>query len=245
MNSTLAPIIFDKKLLLAREKNIEHNNFLREEIKNSLAEKIKDIKREFGSCLTLQRGDEFAKGAENSFDLVQSSLVLHWTNDVVGFLLSAKHVLRPDGFFVANFFGGDTLFELKKIFLETDKNAISPRISPFIDIKDAGMLLQRAGFALPVADSEKIEVSYKNMFELMRHLKKIGENNALIKRRKNFTGKNFMLKAAELYAQKYSDSDGRITATFEIITISGWKPAASQQKPLPAGSGKTSLKDIL
>jgi len=245
MNTSLPPIIFDQKLLSARKKNIDDANFLRVEAKNSLHERIKDIRREFGSVLELQRGEEFAKSAENSFDLVKSSLVLHWVNDVVGFLLSAKRVLRPDGFFVANFFGGSTLNELKNIFQETDKNALSARISPFIDVKDAGQLLQRAGFALPVVDSETIEVSYENMFALMKHLKKIGENNALVKRRKNFTGKDFMLKAAELYAKNYSDDEGRIIATFEIITISAWKPAASQQKPLVPGSAKTSLKEVL
>ena len=245
MNTQFVPQIFDKKLLESRAKKIAHDDFLRIEIKNMLDERTSEINREFGSELAFERDAEFLEGEENSFDLIKSSLAIHWINDVVGLLISAKRILRPDGFFIANFFGGETLKELKKTFSETEKNSISPRISPFIDIKDAGMLLQRAGFALPVVDSDIIEVSYENIYALMHHLKKIGENNAVTKRRKNFTSKNFFAKADEIYKKNYSDDEGRIIATFEVVTISGWKPAASQQKPQIRGSAKISLKDVL
>lgn len=245
MNDTSVPQIFDKKLLVEREKKIDRDDFLRVEIKNLLDERVNEITREFGSVLSFQRDAEYLNAEENNFDLVKSSLAVHWVNDVVGLFLSAKRILREDGFFIANFFGGGTLNELKNIFGEADKNALSPRISPFIDVKDAGMLLQRAGFALPVVDSDKIEVTYEDIYGLMRHLKRMGENNALVKRRKNFTPRSFFERADQLYKQKYADNEGRIIATYEVITVSGWKPAGTQQKPQARGSAKISLKDVL
>jgi hypothetical protein len=245
MNTSLAPQIFDEKLVASRKKKISRDDFLLKEISEMIDERVLDIRREFGSVLELQHGDVFSNYKENNFDLIKSSLQIHTTNDVVGFLLNAKNLLCEDGFFIANFFGGATLNELRNIFLETSPNAISPRISPMIDIKDAGMLLQKAGFALPVADCDKIEVTYENIFALMKHLKKIGENNSLIKRQKTLTGKNFMMRAAELYQQKYSDEEGRIRATYEIITIAGWKPHKSQQKPLKPGSASNKLEDFM
>ena len=245
MNTQSPPQIFDKNLLRERGKKIDASNFLVKEIHSMLDERVEEINREFGSTLAFQRDAEFLEGAENNFDLVKSSLAIHWVNDVVGLFLSAKRILREDGFFIANFFGGETLKELRQVFLEADKNAISPRISPFIDVRDAGMLLQRAGFAVPVVDSDRIEVTYGDIYALMKHLKRIGENNALLKRKRAFTGKKFMQKAAEIYKNRFSDEEGRIIATFEVITISGYKPAASQQKPLKPGSGKISLKDVL
>lgn len=245
MNHSFVPIIFDKKLLNSREKKIDRDDFLRVEIKNMLDERVVEINREFGSALEFQRDVEFLDGEENSFDLIKSSLAVHWVNDVVGLFISAKRILREDGFFIANFFGGESLKELKIIFAEADKNSISPRISPFIDVRDAGMLLQRAGFALPVVDSERIEVTYDDIYGLMRHLKRMGENNALVKRRRNFTPKGFFERANRLYKEKYADAEGRIIASFEVITVSGWKPHASQQKPQARGSAKISLEEVL
>ena len=245
MNTQSIPQIFDKKLLQARTKKIDAGNFLLKEIHAMLDERVIEINREFGSSLTFQRDAEYLQGEENSFDIIKSSLAVHWVNDVVGLFLSAKKLLREDGFFISNFFGGETLKELRQVFAEADKNTISPRISPFIDVRDAGMLLQRAGFALPVVDSDRIEVTYSDIYALMKHLKLMGENNALVKRRRNFTGKNFMQRADNIYKERFSDEDGRIVASFEVITISGYKPAASQQKPLKPGSGKISLKDVL
>ncbi len=245
MNTQLPPQIFDKKLLASRAKKIDREDFLIKEIHSMLDERVKEINREFGSTLTFERDAEFLQGEENTFDLIKSSLAVHWVNDVVGLFLSAKKLLREDGFFISNFFGGESLKELRQIFSEADKNAISPRISPFIDVRDAGKLLQRAGFALPVVDLDRIEVTYSDIYALMRHLKKIGENNALKRRRKQFTGKNFMEKAAKLYRERFSDHEGRIIATFEVVTVAGYKPAASQQKPLKPGSGKISMKDVL
>src|SRR5688572_23084119 len=134
MNNISAPEIFDKKLLRTREKNIFADDFLRIEINKMLDERILELKREFGSIRQFQRDEEYLNDEENSFDLVKSSLAIHWINDVVGLFLSAKKILKPDGLFLCNFFGGETLKELRQVFLETDKNAISPRISPFIDI---------------------------------------------------------------------------------------------------------------
>jgi SAM-dependent methyltransferase len=239
------PKIFDEKLICERKKNISRNDFLLNEIENIAIEKILDIKREFGSVLDLRADSDFEIFAENKFDLVKSKLILHHTNDVVGYLKNIVRILQPDGFFMGIFFGGSTLFELRKSFSETQKNSISPHIYPMIDIKDAGQLLQKAGFALPVADSEKIEVSYKNAHELMKHLKKIGENNAIVKRRKSLMGKAQLKAVCDYYEQNFADNEGRITATFELITISGWKSDASQQKPLKPGSGKIPLNNIL
>lgn len=186
--------------------------------------------------------------ARNTFDLVFSVLDLHWTNDLPGLLIQANAALQPDGLFLATLFGGGTLAELRECLLMAEievEGGGSPRVSPFMDLRDGAGLLQRAGFALPVADSETITVTWSDAFALMRDLRGMGESNAVRLRRKNFTRRATLFRAAQLYAERYAGDDGRISATFELITLTGWRPSANQQKPLRPGSAKTRLADAL
>ena len=239
--------IFNHDLLRKKELRGNRDDFLVHEAASILHENIADIKKTFNSVLELTRYDESFQNEACAYDLVKSTLAMHWVNDVLAWLAKIKFALVDDGFFIANFFGGECLKELKNCFIEADKNSISPRVSPFITAEDAAKLLQFAGFALPVVAVEKVEVSYENAFALMRHLRKIGETNSIYKQRKNFTGRNFMNRVNEIYAANFPDPEEpeRIIATFEIITISGWKPHESQQKPLRPGSAEKSLKDVL
>lgn len=235
--------IFDKELLKKRFQRADREDYLVAEAADMLNEHLLDIKRDFKDVLEIDRFDEVLPDGEDQYDLIKSSLHLHFINDIPGVLAQAKRLLKPDGLFIANFFGGETLKELRASFVAVEKDSISPRISPMIDVRDAGALLQRAGFALPVADVEKIEGAYMTPFHLMKHLKKIGENNALVKRSSKFMGKDFLMKVADAYADNFMDEEGRVQATFEIVTITGWKPAANQQQPLKPGSATKSLID--
>ncbi len=191
--------------------------------------------------------EEFLPFAAASFDLVGSALSLHWTNDLPGALLQIKRSLKPDGLFLGALFGAESLQELKKVLIQAElevKGGISPRISPFTDIRDAGALLQRAGFALPVSDVETVTLKYQTPFDLMQELRFMGEANALLDRQKGLTGRQVLLRAAELYAELYADSEGLIPASFQIIYLAGWAPHDSQQVPLKPGSGETNLGDL-
>lgn len=241
--------IFNKKLLRLKEARMDKDDFLRAEARSILDENLSFVKRNFKSVLELSRYDETVESSENTYDLIKSTLALHWVNDVLGLLHKIKFALKPDGFFIANFFGGECLKELKFAFSAADKNSISPRVSPFMTAETSAFMLQNAGFSLPVVDVEKIEVSYENAFALMHHLRKMGETNSLLRQRKNFTGRNFMNRVNEIYLENFPSveegDEGRIIATFEIITIAGWKPDKSQQQPLKPGSAKSRLKDAL
>lgn len=186
--------------------------------------------------------------ADKSFHLVASALSLHWVNDLPGALVQIRRALKPDGLFLGALFGGDTLTELRQALSEAEiecEGGLSPRVSPFVDLRDMGSLLQRAGFALPVVDSDRVTVRYANMFKLMADLRGMGETNALIERRRKPLRRSTLLRAAEIYQQKFGLEDGRITATFEIVTATGWAPHESQQKPLQPGSATTRLADAL
>lgn len=186
--------------------------------------------------------------APESFDAALCILNLHTVNDVPGVLAQLQRCLKPDGLLMAVVFGGETLHELRSIFASVEaarSGGVSPRIAPFMDVRDGGALLQRAGFALPVADSELFTVSYDNLFALMHEIRGCGQANMLQHQLQHFTPRGFFLDAAKRYAEEYSDSDERITATVEFITLTGWKPAASQQQPAKRGSGQVSLKDVL
>jgi len=200
------------------------------------------------SGMRIVADEEFLPFAPNSFDLIGSVLSLHWTNDLPGALIQLTRCLRPNGLFLGALFGIETLGELKDCLMQAEleiKGGVSPRISPFTDVRDAGSLLQRAGFALPVTDVDLLTLKYKNAFDLMQELRGMGEANALNERMKTFTGRKILFRAAELYQEKYQDEDGLIRATFQIIYLAGWSPHDSQQKPLRPGSGQTSLQDIL
>ncbi len=191
---------------------------------------------------------EIIPSAQQPYDLIVSNLCLHWVNDLPGVLLQAHQNLKADGLFLASMIGGESLKELRACLMEAEmdiEGGVSPRVSPLIDVKDAGALLQRAGFALPVSDYDRIEVSYANAFDLMKELRGMGETNAIHNRRKSFTRRETLLKAAQLYQEKFSDSEGRINATFDIVYLAGWAPHTSQQKPLRPGSAVERLSDFL
>lgn len=186
--------------------------------------------------------------ASESIDLAASLLSLHEVNDLPGLLVQIRRALKPDGLFVAAFPGSGTLAELREALLAAETElygGASPRVAPFTDVRDAGGLLQRAGFALPVADQDTVTVRYDTMFDLMRDLRAMGSTSSLMDRTRRPATLKLFRRAAELYAERFSDPDGRIHATFSIIWLSGWAPDASQQKPLRPGSAKVSLKTVL
>ena len=186
--------------------------------------------------------------APSSLDAVISNLALHWVNDLVGTLIQVRMALRPDGLLLAALLGGETLVELRHMLAESEiaiTGGLSPRLSPMVDVRDAGALLQRAGFALPVVDSDRITVTYPDAFALMRDLKAMGESNALADRPRTFSRRDVFLHAASLYQDRHADHETRIPATFDIIYLTAWAPHTSQQQPLRPGSGNISLTQVL
>ena len=191
---------------------------------------------------------EFLPFGEASVDLAISCLALHWVDDLPGALAQIRRMLRPDGLFLASMFGGDTLVELRRAMIEAEiavASGASPRLSPLVQIRDAGALLQRAGFAMPVVDRDTITVTYASALELMRDLRAIGETNAREDRPRGFTSRAVMLGTARRYAELFAGADGRIPATFEILTLTAWAPHESQRKPLRPGSATARLADAL
>ncbi|MFT6559415.1 methyltransferase domain-containing protein [Sneathiella sp.] len=198
--------------------------------------------------LKVVASEEFLPFASESFDLIGSVLSLHWTNDLPGALIQINRALKADGIFLGALFGIETLHELKECLTQAEleiRSGVSPRISPFTEVRDAGALLQRAGFALPVSDVETITLKYKTPFDLLKELRGMGEANALLDRQKSFTGRKVLMRMAEIYFEKYADEQGLIPATFQIIYLTGWSPHESQQVPLKRGSATTSLTEIL
>jgi SAM-dependent methyltransferase len=201
-----------------------------------------------GSAPTAVVDEENLPFANESFDLVTSVLSLHAVNDLPGALLQIRRALKPDGLFIAAMFGGETLIELRQVFAaaETDlSGGISPRVSPFADVRDLGSLLQRAGFALPVADAERTTVRYRDLTRLFADLRSMGETNALSGRRPTFLSRRWMASLLEAYAQRFADADAKLRVTFDIVYLTGWAPHESQQKPLRPGSARTRLADAL
>lgn len=184
----------------------------------------------------------------DDYQLIVSLLDIQVINDVPEFLGSIRRHLQPDGLFMAAAIGGRSLKELREAWLEADvemSGGAAPRVIPMIDVRDAGKLLQRAGFNLPVADIETHTVRYENPLALMQDLKRAGASNPLVSHHSGMTSPGRLMRAAELYAEKWSDGDGKVRATLELLWLSGWAPHESQQKPLKPGSAKTSLRDIL
>jgi SAM-dependent methyltransferase len=201
-----------------------------------------------GPGLRIAADEERLPFRDGSFDLVASALSLHWVNDLPGALIQIRRALKPDGLFIGAMFGGETLIELRQSLAEAEiecEGGLSPRVSPFADLRDLGALMQRAGFALPVVDTDRVTVRYANLFRLMAELRGMGETNALIERRRTPLKRGTLARAAEIYAEKFGLPDGRIEATFEIVTMTGWAPHESQQKPLKPGSATTKLADAL
>lgn len=186
--------------------------------------------------------------AEASFDLIVSNLVLHWASDLPGTLIQLRRALKPDGLMLAAMLGGATLGELRTVLFDAqlaEEGGVSPLVSPAIELGDAASLLTRAGFALPVADSETIAVSYPDMLALLRDLRGMGETNALAGRRRTGLRRRTLMRAAALYAERFADAEGRIPATFEILFLCGWAPHTSQPQALPRGTGTVPLAAAL
>jgi SAM-dependent methyltransferase len=186
--------------------------------------------------------------ANERFDLAVSLLALHSVNDLPGALVQIRRALKPDGLFLGCLLGGATLHELRQAFTQAEaelEGGVSPRVAPFADVSDLGGLLQRAGFALPVTDIEPVIVRYADPFGLFRDLRAMGLTNALVARRRTPLRRGTLLRAAQIYAERFADADGRVRATFEIAWLSGWAPHESQQKPLRPGSAQVRLADAL
>src|SRR5271169_3393586 len=183
-----------------------------------------------------------------TLDLVVSALALQFVNDLPGVLVQIRRALKPDGLLLAALLGGETLTELRQSFAEAESDiegGVSPRVAPFADLRDLGALLQRAGFALPVTDVDRVTVRYDSVFGLMHDLRRMGATNALLARRRTPLKRATLQRMAEIYAQRFADDDGRVRATFEIVWLSGWAPHPDQQQPLKPGSGKARLADAL
>jgi len=185
---------------------------------------------------------------EGSLDLVVSALALQFVNDLPGALIQIRRALKPDGLFLAALLGGDTLTELRQAFAEAEaeiEGGVSPHVAPFADMREMGALLQRAGFALPVTDVERLTVRYSSPLILMGELRRMGATNVLTERRRTPLRRATLKRVAEIYARRFADPDGKVRATFEIVWLSGWAPHESQQKPLRPGSAQARLADAL
>jgi NADH dehydrogenase [ubiquinone] 1 alpha subcomplex assembly factor 5 len=196
----------------------------------------------------LQADEENLPFAERSLDLVASGLSLQLVNDLPGAFIQVRRALKPDGLFLGAMLGGSTLTELRTAFLvaeEEMEGGVSPRVAPFADVRDLGALLQRAGFALPVADSDTVTATYPDPLALMRDLRAMAASNPLTARRKMPLRRATLARAIAVYRERFGLPDGRIAATFEIVTLTGWAPHESQQKPLAPGSARTRLADAL
>ncbi len=269
-----APLIFDRRtyaLRRARAAKAGVPGFLVEDAAAQLALRIGAVNRRFESALDLNSRDEsfaplattaahWTRGfawtadeealpfAAESFDLIVSVLSLHAVNDLPGALVQIRQALKPDGLFLAALFGGETLRELRQAFAAGESDAsggVSPRVAPFADVRDLGGLLQRAGFALPVADVERTHVRYRDFGGLARDLRAMGETNALEQRLRRPLSRAVLAAALARYASEHAEADGRLRATFDVVYLTGWAPHESQQKPLRPGTAKMRLADAL
>jgi NADH dehydrogenase [ubiquinone] 1 alpha subcomplex assembly factor 5 len=198
--------------------------------------------------LRLVADEEALPFGADLFDLALSCFSLHWANDLPGALVQIRETLKPDGLLLAALPGGTTLLELREALLQAEAErtgGAAARISPFLDVRDAGMLLQRAGFAMPVVDVDTITVSYEHPLRLLDELRAMGEANALAERGHRPLGRATLLRAAELYAARFSDARGRVPATFQILMLTAWKPHESQPQPKRRGSGQVNLARAL
>jgi SAM-dependent methyltransferase len=197
---------------------------------------------------TVVADEEALPFADASFDLVLSCLSLHWVNDLPGTLIQARRALKPDGLFLAALFGLGTLGELRQALLEAEietSGGAGPRVSPFADLRDGAALLQRAGFALPVADADAIAVTYPDALALMRELRHMGEANATAARPRRPLRRATLMRAAAIYAERHGDHEGRVPARFRVIYLTGWAPSPTQPKALKPGSAQHRLAEAL
>ena len=275
MTASTPPLLFDLNALRQRRLRAERigaATFLRDRVSEDLAERLAVVMRDFalaadlgtpGVALAdpraarvgklmhidlLDAPGEALELAPESLNLALSVLALHLVNDLPGVMAQVRRALKPDGLFLVALLGGDTLTELRQSFAAAEaeiEGGLSPRVAPFADLRDLGALLQRAGFALPVADVDRIVVRYDNAFALMQDLRRMGATNVLLERRKSFSRRSTLLRMAQIYAERFSDADGRIRATFDVVWLSGWAPHESQQKPLKPGSAQMRLADAI
>jgi len=199
-------------------------------------------------ALTVAADEEALPFRDSSLDLVVSALALQFVNDLPGALIQIRRALKPDGLLIAALIGGDSLSELREAFAQAEsevEGGVSPRVAPFADLRDLGALLQRAGFALPVTDIDRVTVRYSSPLALMHDLRRMGATNVLTERRRKPLRRATLQRLFEIYAERFADPDGRIRSTFEIVWLSGWAPHESQQQPLKPGSAKTRLADAL
>lgn len=260
------PKLTDRAALLRNRKRAtrEPVDFLQALVANEVEERLTEVNRTFTqpaivtghpniwqnrvARARILEDTETLPFSENSCDLIIHSMALHWANDPVGQLVQCRRALRPDGLLLATLFGGQTLRQLRIALAEAEAQVtggLSPRIAPMAEIRDMGGLLQRAGFALPVADVTPFETNYPTMPHLMRDLRAMGEGNALSARLRRPTGRAVFLRAAEIYIENFADKHGRVPATFEVITLTGWAPSTDQPKPLRPGSAISRLSDAL
>jgi SAM-dependent methyltransferase len=274
-NPNIAPVLFDRALLRARQSRASGSGpatFLLDRVAEDMAERLSAVLREFKNAADVgtpgdqvrnvlhQRLDQLARielpdleseplpMQPDSLDLAVSALAFQFVNDLPGVLAQIRRALRPDGLLLAAMTGGDTLTELRQSFGAAEaecEGGVSPRVAPFADLRDVGALLQRAGFALPVTDVDRVVVRYRDAFALMQDLRRMGATNILRERRRTPTRRATMLRMAQIYGERFADPDGRIRATFDVIWLSGWAPHQSQQQPLRPGSAKASLAEAV
>jgi SAM-dependent methyltransferase len=266
-----APTLFDRALLRVRQARARRQSevtFLIDRVAEDMADRISAVKRDFSEVadiwtpgdvlrpplvdrfksitrVNLDSDSEVLPLQPESLDLVVSALAFQFVNDLPGVLAQIRRALRPDGLLLAALPGGDTLTELRQSFAAAEaecEGGVSPRVAPSADLRDIGHLLQRAGLALPVTDVDPVVVRYDSAFALMHDLRGMAATNILVERRRTPTRRATMLRMSEIYAQRFSDPDGRIRATFDIVWLSAWAPHESQQKPLRPGSAKASLE---
>lgn len=255
----MTPALTDRHALLLHRARATAF-FLQEEAVLEVQDRLSEVNRAFTKPVVVtafpQLWPDFPTIADDEVlalqpetqDLVINTLTLHWANDPVGQLVQCRRALRPDGLFLGLLFGGQTLHELRTSLAQAESEVLgglSPRVLPMGEIRDLGGLLQRAGFALPVADSFTKTVLYRDAIHLMADLRAMGEGNALAARLKHPTRRSVLTRAAQIYAATYATPEGLIPATFEIICLTGWAPDEGQQKPLRPGSATARLEDAL
>lgn len=275
MEQPPSPVVFDpaqrrRTRIRAMHQFPQDSRFLHDWAARHIRDRLGDIKRTYTSGLKIGVRDtidlpcpyitldimqanvigdeEYLPFAAQSFDLVTSSLSLHTVNDLPGTLIQIRRALKPDGLFMAAMLGGETLYELRQCLQQAEMEltgGLSPRVAPFADKQQMGALMQRAGYSLPVIDSDIITVTYPNLTKLFHDLRGMGETSMMAARLKTFTPRALFTRAEELYRQNFSEPDNTLRASFEIIFLLGWAPHESQQKPLKPGSAQSRLADAL
>lgn len=257
--------LFDQSAMLRNRKRAQIDSlFLQELARDEINDRIGMVNKPFNAAGIIAAFPDLWRGhitgavvvpetdviplGVAQHDLVIHALGLHWANDPVGQLIQCRRALCPDGMLLAVALGGQTLNELRSVLAEAEvaqSGGLSPRVAPMGEVRDLGALLQRAGLALPVADSVRLTVRYQSMWHLMRDLRAMGEGNAMQARLRHPTRRAVMNHAADLYANSFAHPDGGIRATYEMIVLTGWAPDETQQKPLRPGSAQARLADAL